>query len=359
MKEKYTILFSFLMAQRKKEIEMEPGDIRINQVIVHILDSALAVPVLSDTVLDYGSDLGDFLKHHICRVFVSDEVKKCIFDKEESEVYQLLQEYQEGKFVDISKKMAERLFSIMNKNIDIPQADIFVISVKAYEENFLVILKMNYKSSYTHKTSSDPWGNSNDIIKQRAVLPAENQKLNEAVIISLDEGSIRLIEKKYDINGVRTNYFSELFLQCKTSLSPKSKLSIVEKAVADVQKKYYNDTEQFEVKMETKSILNAQLEEKGAIQVPELVDAVFKGSGEMQQEFREKLEKYHLEEEEVAPQDKKTVRKFETQHLKTDTGIEIKIPMEQYNNKNTIEFITNEDGTISMLIKNIGSIMSK
>lgn len=338
---------------------MEPGDIRINQVIVHILDSSLAVPVLSDTVLDYGSDLGDFLKNHICRVFGSDEVKKCIFDQEESEIYRLIQEYQEEKFIDTSKKMAERLFTLMNKNIDIPQADVFVVSIKAFEENFLAILKMNYKSSYTHKTSSDPWGNSNDIIKQRAVLPAENQKLNEAVMISLEEGSIRLIEKKYDINGVKTNYFSELFLQCKAYLSPKSKLSIVEKAVADVQKKYYNESEQFEVKMETKSILNAQLEEEGAIQVPKLADTVFKDKEELKQEFREKLEKYHLEEEEVAPQDKKTVRKFETQHLKTDTGIEIKIPMEQYNNKNTIEFITNEDGTISMLIKNIGSITSK
>lgn len=33
--------------------------------------------------------------------------------------------------------------------------------------------------------------------------------------------------------------------------------------------------------------------------------------------------------------------------------------MEQYNSKDAIEFITNPDGTISMLIKNIGNIKSK
>ena len=43
----------------------------------------------------------------------------------------------------------------------------------------------------------------------------------------------------------------------------------------------------------------------------------------------------------------------------TDTGIELKIPMEEYNNKDRIEFITNADGTISVLIKNVGSIESK
>lgn len=338
---------------------MEAGDIRINQAIVHILDSTLAVPVLSDTVLDYGSDFAEFLKGHICRIFMSDDVKKCSFHEDESEVYKILETYDEEQFVDISKQLAQRLFEIMNKNIDIPQADLIVVSIRAYEEEFLVLLKMNYKSSYTHKTSSDPWGNTNEIIKQRAVLPGENQKLSEAAIISLDSRDVRIIEKKYEVNGAKANYFSELFLQCHAFLSSKSRLAIVTKAVEQVQNKYYDENEQFEVKMETKSILNSCFEENGAIQVQELADEVFAGKEEMKQEFKEKMEKYHLEESEVAPQNKATTRKFEKQHLTTDTGIEIKIPMEQYNNKNTIEFITNEDGTISMLIKNIGFIQSK
>ena len=54
-----------------------------------------------------------------------------------------------------------------------------------------------------------------------------------------------------------------------------------------------------------------------------------------------------------------TTKKFTKQHLMTDTGIELKIPMEEYNNKDRIEFITNADGTISVLIKNVGSIESK
>lgn len=51
--------------------------------------------------------------------------------------------------------------------------------------------------------------------------------------------------------------------------------------------------------------------------------------------------------------------KFEKQYLKTDTGIEINIPMEQYQDIDQVEFITNADGTISVLIKNINKIMTK
>ncbi len=43
----------------------------------------------------------------------------------------------------------------------------------------------------------------------------------------------------------------------------------------------------------------------------------------------------------------------------TDTGIEIKIPMEQYRDPGSVEFITNEDGTVSVYIKNIGHLTAK
>ena len=45
---------------------MENEDIRIENAIVHILDSAIGMPVLSDTLLDHGSDFGDFCGGIFC-----------------------------------------------------------------------------------------------------------------------------------------------------------------------------------------------------------------------------------------------------------------------------------------------------
>lgn len=337
---------------------MQKEDIHLQQVIIHIMDSTMGMPVLSDQILDHGSDFGDFVRAHIYRILESDDMKKCSFD-ENSQVEAILEEYNPDQFVACSQKLGELLYGVMNKNIDIPPADLLVVEYQVEQQPCLALLKMNYKTYYTHMTDSDPWGNSNSVIKQKAILPGENQKLAEAALIDLTDKSLRLIEKKYDVNGVKTNYFSQLFLQCHGSLSPKTKLAIVTKAVDDVQKKFYHESEQYEVQMETKSIINQTLEEEGSFAVPVLMDKIFKEQEEMKEEVMKKLDKYHLAETEVAPQNPNTTKKFGKQNLITDTGIEIRIPMEQYQNKDKVDFITNPDGTISVLIKNIGNIISK
>ena len=101
-------------------------EIHIGQAIVHILDSTVGMPVLSDKVLDYGSDFADFLKAHIFRIDTSDEIRSCSFSEEESTLYKYVEEYDTENFVEISKKIAQELFTIMNQNIEIPPADLLV-----------------------------------------------------------------------------------------------------------------------------------------------------------------------------------------------------------------------------------------
>lgn len=333
-------------------------DIYLKNVIVHILDSTVGIPVLSDTELEYGSDFGDFLKSHISKIASGDDLKHCKF-VEDSFVYEQLQLLEDGNFIEISQRISEHLFTIMNQNIEIPQADFILCRFHANEIPYLALLKMNYKTSYTHHTDSDAFGNTNDIIKFKAILPTEGQKLTEAAIICLEDYRIELIEKKYDVNGIKTNYFSTLFLQCSSSLSSKSKLSIVTKAIDNVQKKYYDEDEQYEVSMNTKNIIYTELEEEGSLSIPNVLDKVFAEKPEFKEEVHEKLEKYNLTEAEITPQNTATLKKYEKQYLSTDTGVEIKIPMEQYRDGDSIEFITNEDGSISILIKNVGHITSK
>lgn len=333
-------------------------DIYLKNTIVHILDSTVGMPVLSDTELEHGSDFADFLKSHISRIASGDDLKECHF-AEDSIVYQQLNLLEEQGFVEVSQRIAEHLFTIMNQNIDIPQADFIMCHFAVEQVPYLALLKMNYKTSYTHHTDSDAFGNTNDIIQFKAILPTEGQKLTEAAIICLEDYHIQLIERKYEINGKKENYFSHLFLQCSGSLSSKSKLSIVTKAIDNVQKKYYDEEEQYEVAMNTKNIIYTELEEAGSLSVPEVLDKVFCEKPEFKEEVTEKLEKYNISEAEITPQNTATLKRYEKQCLSTDTGVEIKIPMEQYRDKDSIEFITNEDGSISILIKNVGHITSK
>lgn len=340
-------------------IKMYKDDIRIKQVIVHILDGTVGMAVLSDTQVDFGSEFAEFLREHIFKIVSGDDCKYCEFYKNESEIYQMLQEYKDENFIEVSKRIAEQLYDIMNSNIDIPSADLMVVRFKAADEEYLALLKMNFKSSYTHRTIPEEEGNRNEIVRYKAVLPSETQRLSEAAIISLQDYKVTLLEKKYEVNGEKTDYFSYLFLKCASHLSHKSKLSIVTKAVEHVQKEHYDESTQFEAHMRAKSIIQEELNEKGGFQVEELAEKIFEAEPELKVAFQDKIEKYDMVKEEIMPNSETTVRKYQKQHLLTDTGIEIKIPMEQYKNPKSVEFITNQDGTISVLIKNIGHLQAK
>lgn len=335
-------------------------EIRIKKAIVHILDSTVGMPVLSDGELEFGSEFADFLKEHIARVFSGDDGKSCRFYKEESEVYRMLAQYSDDFFVDASKDMAEFLYSIMNSNIDIPPADLIVVRFRYGETEYLGLLKMNYKSLYMHRTMAlEEGGNTNEIIRHKSILPPESQRLSEAAIIKLDDLSVQVVEKKYEVNGEKTDYFSYLFLKCSSHMSHKSKLSIVTKAVEAVQKEGYGEAGQYEAQMRAKSIIQEELEEKGGFVVEEIAERIFEEKPELKTAFQDKMEKYNMVKEEVLPQSETTTRKYQKQHLFTDTGIEIKIPMEQYKDPGSVEFITNEDGTVSVLIKNIGHLEAR
>ena len=340
---------------------MNKEDIRIRNVIVHIMDPTIGMPVLSDTELEYGSEIAEFLKEHIVKISSGDDAKECRFYKEESEIYRMLNSYSDEDFVAVSKEIAGLLYDIMSGNIDIPPADLMVVRFREGEEEYLALLKMNYKAFYTHRTmaAGDGEGNSNEIIRHKSILPSESQRLTEAAVIRLNDLALQVIERKYEVNGEKTNYFSFLFLKCSAHMSHKSKLAIVSRAVESVQKEGFDETERFEKQMRAKSIIQEEIEVKGGFVVEELAEKIFEQEPELKVAFQDKMEKYDMVKEEIQPRSDNTVRKYQSQHLYTDTGIEIKIPMEQYKNPQSVEFITNPDGTISVLIKNIEHLEAK
>ena len=69
---------------------MKSEDMILKAAIVHILDSSVGIPVLSDQSMEVGPDFSDFLKAHIEKITESDDVKHCTF-AEGSEVKDLLQ----------------------------------------------------------------------------------------------------------------------------------------------------------------------------------------------------------------------------------------------------------------------------
>ena len=165
------------------------------------------------------------------------------------------------------------------------------------------------------------------------------------MIIDLSDYSVQVIEKKYEINGSKVNYLSELYLHCHAAMSSKTKLDIVVNAVKQVNNKHYS--EEPVKQLEAKRVIKEEMEETGTVSVEKVSEKLYGDVPQIKEEFDKKMEKYHMETAEVTPQSERT------------TGIEINIPMEQYQDADQVEFITNPDGTISVLIKNINKITTR
>ena len=337
---------------------MNQEDITIRRGIVHILEGELGYPVYSEEELDISPQIDEFFRGHLWKLLSGDDLKKCYFSQEESsEAYELVKNFNEEELVPVSKKLADLLYRIMNANVSIPNGDLAVLTCSVQGAGYLALLKMNYKESFVHMTGAAESGNVNQIICYQSTLPSAGVKLSEAVIINLADYSVQVVEKKYDINGSKVIYLSELFLLCHASMSSKSQIAVVAKAVEQVNRKHY--AEEPVKQMEAKSIIKKEMQESGSLNVEKISEKIYGDAPEIKEEFDAKMEKYHMEKAEVTPKSEATTRKFEKQYLKTDTGIEINIPMEQYQDANQVEFITNADGTISVLIKNINRISTR
>lgn len=218
-------------------------DIVIRKAILHILDTNRGECILSNTLLDPGPDLHDFIRNHIYKIVSSDDTKNCEFDPEYSPIYSILETWDESdetSFIETSQAIANKLYVAMGEGLDIPAADLLFVTFQAEGIIYLALLKMNYKESYTHEITEIPDNPviNTDIIKTHSLLPSATSRIPEAVVINLSDYHIKLLEKKYEINGEKAYYLSENFLVCRTSIPPKKKLNILTRVINNISNKY-------------------------------------------------------------------------------------------------------------------------
>lgn len=333
-------------------------EIKLREAILHILDSNVSMPVLSAYPAELTEEIRLFLEKHLQKILDDGNLQEAAFTND-SRIKTCIEAFtnKASDLVGISHYISGLLFDLMLRNIDIPAADLVVCIFDCDGAEHIGILKMNYKTGYSHYVVQTDEGASNMLVLQKTLLPQETQKLSECAVISLQDMNILLLQREYEIDGEKEDYWSKLFLQCSSRLSSNSKLNILEKSVRKVAKKYFD--EDFEKVAKTKKAVAETLEETGVIQVEELADEVFEQNEDIKREYIQELHKSGIRESSVAVAHEQLGRKIRNQKIKTDTGIEIDFPSSYVNDKDKIEFVNNIDGTISIVIKNVGRIRSR
>ena len=108
----------------------------------------------------------------------------------------------------------------------------------------------------------------------------------------------------------------------------------------------------------SKSFIAQNAETSDVLSPVDMGREVFAESSVMQNEFRIQLQEAGLDK--PVHVDRPYAQKTGRNHkIKTDTGIEITIPVDYFNNEHYVEFINNPDGTLSIALKNIVKITNR
>lgn len=331
----------------------------IRKAILHVLDNGNRGIVLSNSLLNLRDEQMDFIHNLIGKIHGNDNSKHGKFNPETSFIYKLIQdmnEEQEESFIDTSQEIAKLLFSCISNAEDVPSGDLLVLTYRFEGGKYLALLKLNYKSSYTQLINQSEDGVVTSLIRNTTLLPSASTRPTEAAIIKLSDLSIRLVEKKYNVDGTKVNYFSESFLGCNTELASKKKLNLLDRIIRSVTTKYYDGITS---QMDAKSALLKDYMEDKEIDIEGIGAKLFGRSPEMKSEYDEKIESYDMQNDYIKIENDTTVKKLEKMIIVTDLGIEISIPTEIYNRMADVEIKESESEGSQVIIKNISSMHLK
>lgn len=188
---------------QKGELMITRDDIVIRKAILHILDTDRGDCILSSALLNPGPEMHDFIRNHIYKIVSSDDTKNCVFDSEFSPIYAILESWDESNdasFIETSQTIANKLYVAMGEGLDIPAADLLFVTFQIEGTIYLALLKMNYKRNYNHDSICKGDYTYVGLLRGRSLISATS-RVPEAAIINLSDYSIKLLEKRYEVNG--------------------------------------------------------------------------------------------------------------------------------------------------------------
>ena len=326
-------------------------EIIIHQAILHVLDTTLDAPVLSGGGMELTAEKTAYLQNHIEKLLASDEIRQCrpLLD---SAFRNELEHNQD--FIDLSCRIAGVLFDYMHAHTTIPGADLAVVDFTRDGAPWLGILKLNYKNGYTHYTETVEGAPVNSIIQQRACLPTQSGKVEEGALVNLTDYSMRLLEKKYDIDGHKEFYLSSVVFQYTQAEPEKKKLQAIQEAAAQAVKDAYEDEPHADAQV-AMLIANQAADNDNQVSVEQVRQQLAEEYPLAAVPFDDYVEKSEVLEEAAAPVTvtPARIRRMESRSIRTANGIEVKIPTELLNSDSELEFLHDPDGSVSLLIKNV------
>ena len=233
------------------------------------------------------------------------------------------------------------------------------LAADAYEgrgERCFAVALLPRKQAFVHDVRHEAGEASNGIVRNDATLPNPTQRLDSYAVVETRTRSVSFHDKACTIAGSETMLIPDCLLQCSSEASSKEVIEQVTRIVEDVAQEYGANAARAVSK--AKAIMAEKSEESEYLPPWDLGREVFEDEPVMRERFEETAREEALPER-VTVKRSVANRMAKSHRIRTDTGIEITFPSEYSTNTEFIEFVTESDGSISIELKNIGSIENR
>ena len=329
----------------------------IDKAILHILDFNSGMTVYSDEELTIQDSIETFLLKHIEKSWGSQEAKPGMF-YDDSSFQKMMDEYLAGdmSFVPFSKAVTHMLEDAFTHAEEMASADVIVADVRIDDQRQIAVFKSNSHIGYTHQVNQTENGIKNEIINHYSIMPNLTQKMDEFAFINTETKAISVNSKKYTIDGNSIYVFPEILLECSLAPSPKEAIKNLSKTAAKVAEAYGQDKVSTEAAV--KSYVAENMQESDELDLVDAGKEIFRENPAMQADFDNAIKDAGFTEP-VKMDQEATIKKVCKHKLKTDTGIELTIPTDYFDNTEYVEFNNNDDGTLSITLKHIANIVNR
>lgn len=326
----------------------------INKYIVHVLDRNSENPILNDFEGKVSLEIDKFFRKTIKSISKDTDLRKAVFNNYEDNIVRQCSEqmiYDEKSFIQNSREIASYLFEAMKNNDEITSCDLAIVMYTVKDEKYIAIIKLDYKGLIHHDIALVDNKFNVSINKNESAL--SNSKPKQVALIGAhglnDEYQLRVLDKQYENMGVESKFikkFLDIEKIADDSYKTKEFIKVTNKVLEVC---CGNEPKKLE---DIKSLMNYMLKENSVFDMDRFM-------GNMDEDKQNGLKEY-LEEKELYKDfniDKKVVEKaLKNRTIKTDSGFKISARLEEFEDPMKYSLRQNEDGTVDIVIKNVGYI---
>lgn len=352
--------------------------LNVRHAILHAFDFDTGTTFLSDHELDLEEKLvKSYVRRHLNRCVSSERNMHGEFSENSGFVEELgLYLSRRSSFEDLSKQIAQFLWEKLRTCDDLEPLDLLVAdfeqSAEAPKEDadeeelkrsydaepthrFAVVL-LPRSQTFMHSIEHPAGGALNEIVRHDATLPNPSGKVNTYALVDCETLAVDFCDKARTIAGAEVWIMPNLLLQCSREPSSREVIESVERIVEQVAEEAGSNPVRAVSRAKACVAHSAELDER---LMPEQIGAqVFTEEPHIAELYEAQAREEGLPEEVHVR--RAAVRRMTKSHrIRTDTGIDIAFPSEYSSGNDYISFDREEDGSLTITIRNVSHIENR